>query len=135
VARRSDDEVATVLASSRSVGEAARLLGVTRDALRQRSFRSPAIRELYERAAEKGRGRVLGHPGFIDMTGQVVGCLEVRSRAPTVHRVGNARWNCVCTLCGVSHVLEGIVLRSRKFARCPACRPKRPGRVTRRAHG
>lgn len=73
------------------------------------------------------------HPGFQDLTGQVLAGCTVLSRAPNLN--GTARWN-VRAACGHEIVLPGIVLRAadkRKSAtRCRACRPKRPGTVRRR---
>ncbi len=73
------------------------------------------------------------HPGFKDLTGQRFGQLVVESRAPNVN--GTARWRCVCD-CGGRTIITGIALRAGvkngHVSRCPDCRPKRSGTVTRR---
>lgn len=81
----------------------------------------------------RGDASRFAHPGFQDLTGQRFGKLVVQSRAPNVS--GTARWRCVCD-CGARCVHTGISLRAAVKAghkpSCGACRPKRPGTVTRR---
>jgi len=81
----------------------------------------------------RGDARRFAHPGFQDLTGRsLAGCL-VLDRAPNVS--GNARWR-VRAACGHVLVVEGIALRAAEKAgrmvRCPPCRARRPGTVTRR---
>lgn len=79
--------------------------------------------------AARGNPKRLHHPGFRDMTGQLVQGPEGSENVN-----GNARWRCRHS-CGGLVVLEGIRLRSSPPGYCEHCRPKRAGTVVRRAHG
>ncbi len=45
-----------------------------------------------------------------DMTGKVVGCLHIDSRASNDVE-GNARWTCTCVVCGRTQTVHGVRLR------------------------
>lgn len=66
-----------------------------------------------------------GHPGFVDMTGQVLGTWRVLGRLANAG--GNACWKCQCTVCGTTRSLPGIRLRANPRRRCYGCRPKKRG--------
>lgn len=66
-----------------------------------------------------------GHPGFVDMTGQVHGQWRVLGRVANAG--GNACWRCECTVCGGKRTIQGIRLRSAPPRRCTGCKPKRRG--------
>lgn len=71
---------------------------------------------------------------LVDMAGKRVGKLAVVERALNDNR--GARWHCRCD-CGGQCIEYGFHLRRLQrdgredLARCPNCRPKRPGAVTR----
>jgi len=63
----------------------------------------------------------VSHPGFVDMTGRVLGCLTVVERAANT-RHGTACWLCRCNLCGEQTVEQGCVIRAKLPQRCRNCR-------------
>ncbi len=77
-----------------------------------------------------------GHPGFVDMTGQVRAGATIIGRAANVN--GNARWHCTLA-CGCAAILEGIAIREAErrggLLRCRDHRERRSGTVQRRARG
>lgn len=68
-----------------------------------------------------------GHPGFIDMQGQLHGTWLVVERVAN-NAGGNACWRIKCTVCQVPRIAQGIQIRSSTRLRCYVCRPRKRGR-------